>query len=750
MKRLIAFILVLATMLLTMSACIEGHFSFDRNSEDDKYITRGEWAKTLGTYFGMDSCISDEPYFSDVTAENAFFAYVQSCTEWEIFDTSEKNFKPNEYATVSFIVETAVKASEIDQSGFSSAFEYAESEKIVEGKATDRATHEYAAKVADWAIKKYQNRAFKEYENIQLKDNVVVMADKTPDGNGRITLSESSVKVGDIIIANGSETEPGGVARKVTSVSQDSDGNYIIETVEPEIGEVYDDLDFGYVGTVEDASTIIPAEGVTVESVTDAAPDTIYAPGFFDFHITTLAKGGRSDLDAKHMAAKGKNINLSIKLSSGKKLSVSPSYNSIKADIEKGDDAEAKKIFEETGYAQIDDFKIDGDVQTIKATDKYTAGWELEGSVGLNNFYVETELEMKKAFGVPYGIKSFTYEVNYEVTSSIKFSGTFGEEISIATVPIPLGGLGITIDVEITAGVDVNGDIQFTSTIKNTSTVKYTEKSGFKKTQSSQAENDLKLTVGLKMSFGGKATLKALGIKLIDFSLKVGLGYETSAQIGKVIRREDGLYKYDGGVADLSGSTTEYILCVNALIYYPTVSLSLGTSKGTLANKLGIKITWKIMDKSGASFDSQKISEHYEIGRGKVDECILDTLQVFTEDDISEALEEDRNKESQLVGPEIMDISKYAVSLDVGESTELSVTTMPHGYTGGDIVWTSDDDSIVQVSGIKAGENTASCLLTAKGSGVTSVTVSTSNGEYSIRCSVIVKDDSIVDFNPVE
>lgn len=766
MKRILSLLFAVVLILTTLTSCSLQHFSFesdtsgvngnDSNVDADggEYITKAEWAEMLGTYFGMDSCMNSEPYYTDVSSSNPAFPYVQSCVEWEVFGLDQKEFRPNDYATVEFVVESAVIASEILGDNNTDAFEYASQHDVVEADRTAYVTKSYAALIAQWAYNLYADKEFVEYENVAFQDTIIDLSDFRCSADGVIELpsTNADLKVGSVVITAPTSMDPYGVARKISSISISDNGEMIIETEEPEIGDIYTELEFAHVGTITDPSTVQTAEGVTLTGITNVSNFSSTDKPV----ITTLGYSSNQNANIQQLESEGTNLGFSVKLSKGGKATFSPAYNEAVASIVKGDNSEAEKeaaqkLLDKTGFFKpLGEGTATIDGKEIKAIDKYSAGWELEGSLALNNFYVEAELTPKKAFGVPYGIKSFTYEIHYEVVSSLKFSGKLlEEEISIATVPIPLGGTGITIDVEICANASMNGDIEISASIANTSTVKYTEKNGYKKTQSSQCDNSVELTVSFKVGFGGKATLKALGIELIDFNLDVGIGLDGSAKLTRVMRSEGGVYKYDGAIAELEGLSEDVMLCFDGTAYFPTVSLSLGTSSGTLANKLGIKFTWKIMDKSGATFKSQIHTLHYEPENGFVDECSIDTYEVITDEDVSNELEDDKQVNTDKVGNEVMGISHYAVTLSMGETIDLSVTTLPYGYVGYDITWESCDESIVVVNNIREDENSAICTISAVGSGVTSITISTADGKHQLKCAVTVLDNGNIDYNPI-
>lgn len=780
MKRTIAVLLIFILLFSTVS-CDAKHFSFNKesnsenntnnggtdsgaqNSNDnindnlnmDVYITRGEWAVLLGTYFGMDSCLDIRPYYDDVTSDNAVFPYVQSCTEWEVFDKRD-SFKPDEYATVEFIVDSAVKASEADYSSFSSTLEYAKSKSINVENADSYATPDYAKQVIAWAVDSYSSKPFVEYENVEFNDNVIVMSGATCDSEGLVTTySEENVAVGDIIITEGDDENPFGVARKVSEIEYGENGNTIIKTIEPELGDVYKELEFASIATVEDESTVKTVEGVTLEGISPVSVSSDAS----DLSFSTLAYNSNSLSNSRieQTAAKGTNLSFDLSLSSGGKVTFSPSYNGLKYETE-------IKEVDKTGFVAPSASELAKETQKIAATDKYSAGWEIEGSMALKDFYVETELKTKKLLGVPYGIESFNCEIHYEVESSIKFKGKINEKLTIAIVPIPLGPTGLTLDVEIYVTASANGEIEIGTSLANTSTVKFEAGKGYRKTQESQAQNSSKLSISLKVGFGGEAVLKALGIKIIDLELEVGMGVDTSAEATKAIRYEDVLYKLSDSLESMNGIKEEVLLCVDAKAYLPTVSISLGTDKNTLAHKIGVKLTWKVMDKSGATFKSQVYPLHYEFGKGFVDKCTIDSLKIFdentdentddegqTENDSNESVGGENDSDENVFGglseKGILGISQYAVALDIGDSASISITTLPKGYATSDIKWETEDTTIAN---IQSNVGNGSCDVVAISSGVTYVSISTLDGKYSLKCSIIVKNEENTGFTALK
>ena len=732
MKRVVVLLLVSISLLCT--SCGLSHFSFDQDKHTDvsdttdngdEYITRGEWAEMLGGYFGMDSCLNDQPYYTDVTADNQLFPYIQACTEWEVFDQNEKNFKPDEFATVDFIIDSAVKASEADYSSFPSALAYAKSINLNPEQEDSNATRIYANQIAEWALETYQNRSFTEYENIKYKTDVYTVP-AASDENGKVTVSDNKHKfsAGDIIIIQGSEEDLQGIARKVSAVNYTDDGSFVLDTVEPEIGEVFDELEFAHTGTVTDASTIKTEKGVMLETISPASAEKGYGAAS---QATTLDCNllNRKAEKVEQLSGEGTDLSFSVKINSDKKKTFSQKYQQIEV-------KEEAEVLKKTGYVVPKASEIAEETKKLAATDLYESGWDLEGNIALKDFYIKTQLKTKKAFGVPYGIQSFDYEVHYKLESSLKYSGKIEEEIKIATVPIPVCA-GVMLNFELIAKASANGDVEISSSVETTSSVKYTEENGYKKTQTSECEKNKELSVDFKVGFGGKAILKAVGIKLIDVTLDVEMEFETAGKITKVLRYEGKLYRNFETMKSQEGMKEGTLICIDGTGYYPIVSLEIGMDGETLAHKLGIKLKVKIIDKNGAIIKSNKSSMHFEFGIGLVDQCSLDTLQVL--DGENDTTDNDNSQEG------VMSISSYAVSLKSGESAVVTVSALPEGYRGSDVEWISEDSSIVKIQRIKNSEDSTSCELKATGAGITSVIANTTDKKHSVRCAVIIKEN---------
>ena len=370
-------------------------------------------------------------------------------------------------------------------------------------------------------------------------------------------------------------------------------------------------------------------------------------------------------------------------------------------------------FFEKTGYI-IDKVPDGHEFQSNKegfekkltAVNKFSGGYEVTGSLSIKNFYVDIECKTKKAFGVPYGIQYFITESNIDVESTLTVKGHLKEELKISTLPIPIV-TGVTVDVDFILYADLNGELKVKAVISNNTITEYSN--GNTKKTSKQTQN-VDGSVGAKLEVGPsiKATLKALGIKLIDVQLKTGVLIEAEAKVvGEVIEET-----IDNKVVE----TQRICYKADVGMYVPTVSVSIGTGK-TLANKVGIKFNWKIYAKSGGLLKSTHIPFY------------SNTWTIWEKVEAVDIKEYEKNSDA-LGSLSIMD---YVIYMDMGTRITIDVNSLPPGYEREDLMAVSGDNSIVQVDGF--GE------LSAISPGSTIITVSTNDGKYNVYCSVTVRGE---------
>lgn len=154
-------------------------------------------------------------------------------------------------------------------------------------------------------------------------------------------------------------------------------------------------------------------------------------------------------------------------------------------------------------------------------------------------------------------------------------------------------------------------------------------------------------------------------------------------------------------------------------------------------------MNWELVGEKGLVKVQKKefLNERFNIGEDVIDrEKIEDTQQI---EDTETKLEEDKVTEQSeeneiLEGSNILDIDSYMISVNVGTTETIIVSSLPEGYTEADLIWESENHEIATVKGGK---------VTGISTGSTQIKVSTSDGTYSVNCTVIVSDDEEVEFH---
>ena len=278
-NRFASIILILSLLMVTFAGCKK----IDKNTtkDNDGLVTRGAWISWLGETFGMDTYDNATSYYNDIKSDNPIFNYVQSCYEWGVLSKGAKAFKPDDKASLGFIVSTAVLAAELDYSGYKGD---SDNEKII-NCAADFALCEglkydteilnasvdelSAALILKAAQQAYLNKPYEEHEDVVMNPEVVDLKETeitvTNQETGDCVLSgevASTLSVGKVFIEPASAEFPCGRAVKVVSITTNEDGTCTVITEEPELGEVFEKIDIE-----KEIDTVTPEMVKCVEGV---------------------------------------------------------------------------------------------------------------------------------------------------------------------------------------------------------------------------------------------------------------------------------------------------------------------------------------------------------------------------------------------------------------------------------------------------------------------------------------------------
>lgn len=752
-KRVAALVLAAALLMGCMSAfggC---------GKPKEEYLTRAEWIILLAERFGLDDYTTEEPVFSDVGQEEDCYTGLQSCADWGIVSREASGeFYPDTEVQAEFAIETALLAAGAELTE-SEAAEFAVQQGILENDGyaatKSRVTLQRAQEILDWAVGLYLEQPFEEYTNVVLKEDMIDLTGEADEitavSDHVFLLSEtigSEIARGDIILLPGDETDPFGIAGKVESVEVREDGSCQVTVSEPEIGEVCEELEIAAIA-IPRAEDVILAEGVTWakpaaanQSLTDAC------------YLRKLSEPEEEAALRDAARVDGLDLEFSINLTS-QKLSITPQWDSFFGQgesvkvggefpyssssnykpFEKESTIPDRNLFGPDPYDntkdieayQRGDITLDdlcarlGETQQRKKDaemiSKFTAGYEITGSVKLEDFYLQLETKLDKVFGVPVGIKSFSVEVNSKVEASLSIKGKLKEELTIARVPIVICP-GVTTHVNISLCAEMNGEITVKATIENNTKTEYAKgktKKAASQSSSLSGKASVKLDAGPQLT----ATLRVLGIDILDASVFLGIRFKGKTEVS---------LNTDFQVAEDTLTITRETHFENKVEgFVPIVKLKIGTQGKTLAKKLKLSFTWEII--------GEKTAYRFDI-LPPIDEviwCETLTLPKNPEKSDADGTEESGQQDGDAASGDrssYLTIDRYFLSLGLEGSGTIQITGIPEGYSETDLIWNSDNPSVATVS---AGH------VTAVGSGVAMITVRSADGMYEAFCTVSVE-----------
>lgn len=778
-KRLIAWLLVLSTLLGLLPGC--GNDNNDPSngeatenipqgqgpgpeqlSSPAHYITRGEWIGLLAQDMGMDEYLGESAYYTDISASSELYPYVQSSYEWGVLALeTDSAFRPDEMATREFVAITAIL----------SIGELSVEEGAAKDEILANATANGVVESSDWSggvkimealnalevtKKLYISLAEAEIIDVTFLDDIL---DLTGNADGQIVVSGSQVTmpaemaanldVGSVFIGPATAENPYGVAMKVTSVN--GDGEYVyLETEEPDLGEVFDEINLHATG-VPDADNIVVSEGVTLSSVT---PADLSGTGHMG-QITSLSSRSSktSEIQAKPMA-KGLSAELTVNFTKGT-VSVKPGWDDNSVSVERlippelraagdiGMSPDLGKLFERSlftaksipikdvnGNVMVDK---DGLEQVIQVSDKFSGSYEVTGTVALSDIYVTATVEFKKFWGIPTGLKRVVIELNYEASASLNFKGEIGEEISLAFMPIPIGG-GFSVNAEFVLHFNAEGEVSVSAKIGKNVKFEYSD-GNIKKTQTGTQSVTGEFAVKAETGVGFKATLEALGIDVIDaeISALVELNVKSGLKYAEEEKREV------SGTTETITTTQKVFIYLTTQASAPVVKLSVGT-KETLANKLNIKGTWTLLSAENAPLQWKPEWANKEwplIELPTVETRELEPSEIESENPDGENGDNDDNASNNPYATLVID--QIMLTMDPGDVELLTFASFPTGESQADLSFATGDPNVAMVN--RYG------YITAVGGGSTQIFVETASGAVQ-SCVVTVSGDIVNDFTP--
>lgn len=581
-RRKLVSLCVVVTLLVGICTNLAGCGSKEVNENvetesqsQDVALSRAEWITGLASTFGMTEYSTTEPFFTDVGQASEIYAYVQSCAEWNLFEETGISFEPEAAATREFVVKTALVAAEVveipDEDStlaYEDCIQYALTEGLISGEdeayLSEGIEPEEAQKILDWSLEAYLYEEMEEKEVVVFEENVVDFREQEnliTSQEENITIASSvnaELEIGSIIILPATQENPDGIARKITAIETDARGNYVVTTETPELTDIFEELDIEK-HVVPTGENIILGEGVTQVVVNDRKNNYSLVSGRRDgkkdgFDIAfTIGYSTEDGILAKASNAEEEN-EFSVMLG--------------EAGLTVEEKGEIEKKF------KLANVKFDSKSIDIKEEkEKYKAGYSITGTLAIKDLYADVELELKKALGIPYGVKELSVAINCDIEESLTLEGKFEGEKKITTIPVSIVPGVLSLNIDVILYVDANGVI--TVKVETGNFVKYSyykEKSKYHATSTSS--QDVAVMADIELGGGVSPEINTLGICVIDMSAKVGVKYDFDTSL----ELKDSLTETDEFIA----TNYEGVWKLKLDYYLPVVSLSVGAGEDCL------------------------------------------------------------------------------------------------------------------------------------------------------------------------
>ena len=340
---------------------------------------------------------------------------------------------------------------------------------------------------------------------------------------------------------------------------------------------------------------------------------------------------------------------------------------------------------------KVGDFTVSAGISDISITADVDWDFSLLGGLDVNKIRVTSD---------------YTTEVNvsYEWGNIEKaFEKKFGSkpEITIGEIPVEICP-GISIKLRLVLSFEASGQISLS--------IKTTNHKGFElSSKGCRPVNETDTSQELGIS--GEAGVYVTGVAALTLDYLVGdvdlLNLEL--KVGPTIKGELKEHK--------NLDTGDKLLCIDVSGYLK-IEMKLYLLKDIME--------FFDMESSITLYDCDASSSPYKWGNIHienfkfVDHCTADEANAST-----------TTTAPATVPVGILEIDKTYVSLDPGESTQVTVKSLPSGYTLADLEWTSSDPSKVSVD--------ANGNVTAVAGGSAAITVKTKDGKNSAACTVSVK-----------
>lgn len=652
------------------------------SGEQIEILTKGQWIAMLASELQLTECQSQEPIFNDVKNDSTYFIPVQACAEWDILD-KEGEFEPDSEATVNFAISTAIRAigaDKIAKSTYKKTLQTDEERVDFFREVSDMDYISGGALYSEWG------------ENV-LSDMNTVMSSLQLEQYQDIGLTENCIEVSaeDVVFSLDGQT-----------------GEIVGENISVKPGTIL----------IIMPSTIYP-EGITVKVTGTTGNKFTYVNASMEEAIDHLTVTGTYEPEVLGVLPMSDNVK--VETINGESA-VAQSYDGGAGEAKKlmyvpETQASAKRLASAGATAKLNDitFSLFNKSGETKDDDVKAKG-SVSATVGIKDIKVTADIEIK---GLT--VKRAYAGIDSTLNAHFTASGSISETIPLAKVPCQICP-GVTVEFQANLVVGANGELNIDWSLPTGARVEYKQGASPKFINKKEKPN---LTVDAHAEVYALPSLKGI-FKVIGFSVaSVGITSGVKLEI------------------DGTGETKGKTYCLDMQEYVPLSCFVGGEGEETLLGKLGVKKSWEIWRKDNSLI---KVGLHIENNK-VVPKC------THPEDEEAEPIEFEDYELPEF--PEMdfpdftvfesgyMGIEKTYYAMKLNTCEKLKLGTLPEGYTEKDLVYSSNNASIVSVSA--GGE------LTAEGSGATIIKIATKDGKYSQFATVCVtSDDDTVEYTPLK
>lgn len=756
--------IVMLTGIITMFASCSG------TKDKTVSLNVGEYLSELANAFGMYSYTSKDPHVSGINKDNKYFDTIQACFEWNVIDGSSIDLEKN--LTKGFVAKTLINAvgqenienkseKEIAKTATSKSYikyKYKGTSDVDKTVTDEEARESIKASVKLWATptdKKSKSEATFGDKTVNLTglkaDDIVYGSD------GTVAISKAAMKQLDSSVTTGDEsnkmtggTSNGGTIKEgdnyilpatanksataYTAKSVIDDGNYYIiknDSKKPDLETTIQELHESGTTDVNFKKAVITCgDGVVLsEGEGNSNMNSYEKPevGYIGTDVSgSEAKNTGVDFTRKFeidnvavnltVGNNGKSIGFGISAKFGEKenISVSSQYTLKNVKAENDIDISWFKV----KYA------------------KCVLGYELEEKKTAKVAFVDTDLltysgdfsTMKNASGL--NISKFSHAVR---TASNRSKG----HTSIKICSVDLTSIGVaSISFDVKINLTIEGSIELSLVTKDTKGLEYSNKN-LRSINDHSQEESMKVTGKAELTLYAGVAANVLGVEALGFGASFGFGFTASLKSTltdsqrhlfsqEVIKgasedSADELAKAtDGKTVSLEEIGEVSLKIENCLDLSAYKILSIELSSTCLVIKLTGKMSFEIW----GSGDKPLWNKHYEDGK-EVSACTRKYNEVEIKDD-----EEETTTGYNFEKSDMIDIADFALGLAVGESEKITIEAVPQEYEFSDLRFSSENPNVATVD--------SNGNVKAVSEGNATIIVSTSDGKYSSRCSVLV------------